>query len=183
VRRKLIGLAGATLFLAGACGGDDEPSGYTDEMRRDFISQCTASAGDGALDTCGCTYDALTENLSFEEFREFDEAAREDPSAELPAEVTDAMTECAENPTGAPTTSAPLTRRWAGEPSPAQPAFDVQVRFSALMGCSRAVRRGRQGTSRAACRRWSRADRRDPPGVAEVVVAAVERDWARGTRS
>jgi len=105
VRRKLIALAGATLFLASACGGDDEPSSYTDEMRSDFMSECTAGAGDGAEDVCGCTYDALVDTMPFDEFREYDEAIRDDPSTPLPAVVTDAMTECATGPIDLPTTT------------------------------------------------------------------------------
>lgn len=105
MRRKLIALAGATLFLAGACGGDDEPTGYTDEMRSDFMSQCTAGVGEDAGDMCECTYDALTENMPFEEFRDYDEALRDDPSAPMPAEVTDAMTECATASLELPTTT------------------------------------------------------------------------------
>lgn len=107
MRRKLIALAGATLFLAAACGGDDEPTGYTDEMRDDFMSQCTAGVGDDARDMCECTYTALTENMPFEEFREYDEALRDDPSAPIPDDVTNAMTECATSSLELPTTSAP----------------------------------------------------------------------------
>ncbi|HEY8545270.1 MAG TPA: hypothetical protein VIL36_09490 [Acidimicrobiales bacterium] len=95
MRSKLIALAGATLFLAAACGGDDEPSGYNDEVRNNFMSECTAGAGDSARDMCECTYDAITANLDFEEFKAYDEALREDPSAEIPVELENAMTECA----------------------------------------------------------------------------------------
>jgi len=99
VRRKLIALAGATLFLAGACGGDDEPSSYNDDVKDDFMSQCVAGAGDEARDVCQCTYDALVDNMPFEEFKEYDEKLRDDPSTPLPAEVTDAMTACVTVPT------------------------------------------------------------------------------------
>jgi hypothetical protein len=95
VRRTFIALAGATLFLASACGGDDEPTAYTDEMRSDFMSQCTTGAGDGAEDMCKCTYDALVETMPFEDFKAYDEAISDDPATALPAEVTEAMTECA----------------------------------------------------------------------------------------
>ena len=94
MRRMLIALAGATLLLASACGGDDD-EGYTDEMRSTFMSQCTGGAGSDAEDMCGCTYDALVETMPFEDFKEYDDAVRDDPSAALPAEVTAAMTDCA----------------------------------------------------------------------------------------
>lgn len=106
MRSKLIALAGATLFLAGACG-DDGSSGYSDETRNEFVSQCTAGAGDSARDMCECSYEAITDNMSFEEFERYDEALSDDPSAEIPAEVTDAMTECATASLDLPTPSTP----------------------------------------------------------------------------
>ena len=104
MRSKLIALAGATLFLAGACGGD-EPSGYSSEVREDFVSNCAAGGGQEAEDLCGCTYDAIEETLPFDEFREADERLADDPTADVPAEVTDAMTECATAGLDLPTTT------------------------------------------------------------------------------
>lgn len=104
MRRMLIALAGATLLLASACGGNDD-EGYTDEMRSTFLSQCTAGAGDSAADMCGCTYDALVETMPFEDFKAYDDAVRDDPSTALPAEVTDAMTDCATASLDLPTTT------------------------------------------------------------------------------
>jgi len=105
VRSKLIALAGATLLLASACGGGDDEEGYTDEMRSDFVSQCTAGVGDEAGDMCTCTYDALVETMPFEEFKAYDEAIRDDPSIALPADVTEAMTDCATASIDLPTTT------------------------------------------------------------------------------
>jgi hypothetical protein len=87
----LIVLAGASLFMASACSGDDGPSEYNDETRSNFTESCEVGL-DAA--TCGCMYDKITEIMEFDEFKKLDEDLQEDPSTPLPPEVEEAMTTC-----------------------------------------------------------------------------------------
>jgi hypothetical protein len=119
----LIALVGASLLFAGACSGDDDDSastgdqgnslgsgdegdggadlgsadGYTDEIEQSFLSQCVPAAA-GAPDPdgmCQCAWDKITETVSFEDFKAYDEELRENPAAEPPAGLMEATTSCA----------------------------------------------------------------------------------------
>jgi hypothetical protein len=114
VRRMLIALVGASLLFAGACGGDDDDSastgdggsdsgdlgsadGYTDEIEQSFISQCVPAAA-GAPDPdgmCQCAWDKITQTVSFEDFKAYDEELRDNPAAEPPPGLMEATTSCA----------------------------------------------------------------------------------------
>ena len=48
---------------------------------------------------------AYVETMPFEDFKAYDDAVRDDPSTALPAEVTDAMTDCATASLDLPTTT------------------------------------------------------------------------------
>jgi hypothetical protein len=95
----LILLAGASLIFASACSGDDDPvdsaSSY-DDFEDEFMAQCTpAAAGAPAPeDACQCAFDNIRENVPLEDFQAFNDQVTEDPSAELPAEITTAITDC-----------------------------------------------------------------------------------------
>lgn len=91
MRKMLIVLAGASLVLAGACSGDDEPNAYNDETESNFIESC-AAGGDEA--TCQCMYDKIVETVPFEEFKALDEELQDNPNAQLPDGLTEAMTSC-----------------------------------------------------------------------------------------
>jgi hypothetical protein len=114
VRKMLILLAGASLLIASACSGDDDDDaatngGYNDDVEQAFMSQCVPAAA-GAPDPqgmCQCAFDGIKENVPFEEFKDFDEAVREDPNAPAPAGIEEATTACANEAIagGTPTTT------------------------------------------------------------------------------
>jgi hypothetical protein len=99
----LIVLVGATLFLAAACGGDDDSatsgaSGYTSEVRANFMSTCAPQADEN---TCGCVFDKIKETIPFDEFKKLDQGGFSSQS-ELPDDFMNAITECATASLGAP---------------------------------------------------------------------------------
>lgn len=104
MRRMLIALVGASLLFAGACGGDDDDDAgavtgddYSPELEASFLETCVPAAA-GAADPegmCQCAYDKIVETVPFDEFKAYDEALREDPSATPPDGLVDATTECA----------------------------------------------------------------------------------------
>ena len=107
MRKILILLAGASLFLASACSGDDDDSAAGD--RDGFMSQCTeASQGAGLSDAegyCGCIYDGLADSLSADELKGVFSATGAD---DVPPEATQVITDCATSTIDLPgTTVAP----------------------------------------------------------------------------
>ena len=104
MRRTLIALVGASLLFAGACSGDDDDSAgavsgddYSPELEASFLETCVPAAA-GAPDPegmCQCAYDKIVDTVPFADFKAYDEALREDPSATPPAGLVDATTECA----------------------------------------------------------------------------------------
>jgi len=99
-----VAAVAATLALAG-CGGS-EPTSYTPEVEQNFVSSCVDSAtgttgGPPANEAdaqriCGCMYDKLRANMSFEEFKAADESLRngDQMSPELLSTLQDAATAC-----------------------------------------------------------------------------------------
>ena len=99
MRKILILLAGASLFLGAACSDDDPVSSADsyDDFEGDFTSQC-ATAAAGAPDAeglCQCAFDNIKENVPLDELKAFNEELEDTPAAEPPAGITDAITECA----------------------------------------------------------------------------------------
>ena len=105
MRVFLLAVALMAAPLASGCGGgDDEGDGYPAEVVSSFMASCEPSAvesSQGALTaeeartTCRCVIDELQQTLSLDEFREFDERAREE-AADPPPEVTAALEKCSD---------------------------------------------------------------------------------------
>jgi hypothetical protein len=132
MRKKLLALAVAGVFVLGACGGDDDDSadqgteqgdegsgqsadggsadqaagqtdggeeaaageGYTPEIHSNFVSACVAQP-QATEEYCECTWTAVTQVLSADEFIAYDQAVQADPSAAAPQELIDAARSCA----------------------------------------------------------------------------------------
>jgi hypothetical protein len=89
----VVGLAGGLSIAAGlaGCGNDGEPTGYTDELRREFVSACSAGAD---AELCGCYYDRLAQEVPFERFQQIDARLRADPTA-IPDDIAEIALDCA----------------------------------------------------------------------------------------
>lgn len=103
LRVSAAGLFAALALLAAGCGGEDE--GYSAEVESNFMEQCVPSAlesGKGALseakarEYCQCGYDEIEATVPYEEFAEYDEKAREDPSTPLPPKMKAVIERCGE---------------------------------------------------------------------------------------
>ena len=82
-----------------ACGdddGDEAPTGYGAELRADFVEECT-DAGT-APEVCGCLYDRIEAEISFESFRELDEQLRSGDTREVPVAIEAIAVGCAADP-------------------------------------------------------------------------------------
>jgi actin-like ATPase involved in cell morphogenesis len=89
----VVALVALIVILAAATsGGDDESgngssdtnsgddtttSGYTEEIEAEFVGACSASGGEA---TCECAWDAIVEQIPFEDFAAMDQQIREDPT-------------------------------------------------------------------------------------------------------
>jgi hypothetical protein len=86
-----------------ASNGNDEPTGYNDDIKTEFVSKCTAPAEEqGAGRTpewCDCAWNQITGEVDFQVFADYeDEAATAsengDPPPALPEEITTAVESC-----------------------------------------------------------------------------------------
>lgn len=87
-----VGLGALTVVLV-ACGGGDEDDGYNEQLRRDFIADCTAADTDRPV--CGCLYDAFEAEVPFHRFQELDQALRDQTTSEVPEDVQELAVACA----------------------------------------------------------------------------------------
>lgn len=60
----------AALFLLAGCGEEAIPTNYTASNRDAFLTACSQPLDDPRLltEVCGCVYDRLEDELSFDEF-------------------------------------------------------------------------------------------------------------------
>ncbi len=93
------GSGGASTETA-AGSGDAVPSGYTDEVEAAFVGNCSETGGDDPA--CQCAWEAIVEQIPFEDFAAMEARLIEDPTltsdrerlaAEFP-ELTTIMTNC-----------------------------------------------------------------------------------------
>jgi actin-like ATPase involved in cell morphogenesis len=77
----------------GGTGGTAGDAGYTETVRSQFVGSC--SAQQGATQTqCQCVFDEITANVSFDDFKAYDELLGEDPGAAQPQWLVDAIATC-----------------------------------------------------------------------------------------
>ncbi len=95
-----------TVLLVG-CADDETPTNYTSANRDAFLTACSQPLDDPRLisEVCGCVYERLEFEMSFDDFVELDEALTppevEDdesnpvtPPVTLPDEMTDIVADC-----------------------------------------------------------------------------------------
>lgn len=90
--RAVVGV----LLVAVACGGDSDPGGYGGEHRASFVDDCVT--GTASRQTCGCFYDRLAAEVSFDRFERLDQELRRplgDAPADLPVDVAALAAGCA----------------------------------------------------------------------------------------
>ena len=102
----------ALLLLAAGCGNPGHPTGYDDTVRTNYINACTQQAANDRivreasdfLSVCGCAYARVSNEVSFEDFREFDARVRGNPSLinedEIGLQIRQIMEDCRANSTG-----------------------------------------------------------------------------------
>jgi hypothetical protein len=90
--RFLRCVALGSLVVALACGGGDDDAGYSPELRKQFVTDCTDGGTSKAI--CGCYYDRLEAEVPFDRFQELDQALR-DATSEVPEEIQDMVVDCA----------------------------------------------------------------------------------------
>jgi hypothetical protein len=89
-------------IVLGGCSSDDDegpPSGYSAELRDDFVSDCTGAGTAEAV--CGCLYDRLEAEVPFERFEQLDEQLRSGEAGEAPMDVEAMAVACAADPDSA----------------------------------------------------------------------------------
>lgn len=86
---------------AGGSGGSGDAggsvgasgAGYPADERDQFVAGCSSTPGNDEQ-RCGCMFDHLVENVPYEDYRAFQEAALEDPTTTPPDWVNDAAAAC-----------------------------------------------------------------------------------------
>jgi hypothetical protein len=88
------------LGFAGACGGDDGPEDYTGAVRAGMLEGCAEDDTDADLiEVCECTYETLTDELSFAEFEGMEDRLAQGEER-LPAALADAIRTCIRSVSG-----------------------------------------------------------------------------------
>ncbi len=115
--RLIIGVAAVVVLAATVVGGilylrsEDPATDYDTSIEDEFMTSCTADAeAQGftrATDFCRCAYDAIRQDIPFDEFLAMDAELAADPSA-VPGSIDRIRTACyldveAAGPTVAPT--------------------------------------------------------------------------------
>ncbi|MGH9209281.1 MAG: hypothetical protein ACRD2C_01220 [Acidimicrobiales bacterium] len=84
-----------------SCGGDaddDTASGYSADMRDEFVDECADAGTD--RDVCGCLYDVFEAEVPYERFDELDDQLRSGEAVEVPTDVEAMAVGCAADPDG-----------------------------------------------------------------------------------
>lgn len=93
MRKTLIGLGAAAIMLLTAACGDDDGGDDLGAFEDQYLSQC--AAGGLTEEQCACSWDALVDNVSADELRDYAEAVEDNPAAEPPEGFLEAITSCA----------------------------------------------------------------------------------------
>ena len=81
----LAGVCAAAALLLAACGDSGEPTSYDDTVETNFLAGCEVAAeADTAIRPvagryCGCAYERLVAEISFEDFKSLDDDVRDHP--------------------------------------------------------------------------------------------------------
>ena len=81
----------ATTWFQSSSTSATPPAGYSDALRKDFVSSCERADSDAAC-ACRCAYDKVAEALPFERFRQIDRQLRN--GGELPSDVSALVAGC-----------------------------------------------------------------------------------------
>ena len=77
---RVVGIVVAVLVGLGLIGilrGEDS---YSEEVRNNYVTACVEQSGEEEL--CGCTYDRLASQITFDEFKALDERANNGETTE-----------------------------------------------------------------------------------------------------
>ena len=93
---SFAGIVLAALLFAG-CTGQSTPDGYNDSVRENFVRGCVdTSKEDGSTwstDECECAYEAIEEDVEWDEFKRITDDQTEEPSP-LPESFTEVFADC-----------------------------------------------------------------------------------------
>lgn len=86
------------LLAVGVAGCGEEPvvEDFTAANQDAFLTACARPIDDPRLlsDVCRCVFDRAEDELGYERFNAIDAELRADPTAELPEDVVDILTDC-----------------------------------------------------------------------------------------
>jgi len=88
----LIVLGGCGSSAGTNSGGSNSYSGYTSEIRENFVNACST---EGNYNSCVCMFDYITENLSFAEFEAIENEINNGSSVSDYPVLINAATSCA----------------------------------------------------------------------------------------
>ena len=84
-RFLLLATCAAVVLLVAACGNSGEPTDYDDTVEDNFMRGCEVAAeADPAIRPvapkyCGCAYERLVTEISFDDFKSLDDDVKDDP--------------------------------------------------------------------------------------------------------
>lgn len=98
--RRLVVAFAALLVLVASCSDDDGPEDYSAEVRDGVLEGCAEDDTDpDVVEVCECTYDALTDDLDFDEFERMERRLAQGEER-LPDELADAVRTCIRDVSG-----------------------------------------------------------------------------------
>lgn len=100
-RRRLVVASAVVAVLLTGCASvpSNTPTDYDDVTQANYLAACEA-AGRSASD-CQCYYDGIVENVAFEDFKDFEDQVKDDPTA-VPGAYEDIVDDCAPGATTPP---------------------------------------------------------------------------------
>ncbi len=87
----------AVVLVVSACTPSGQPDDYDTTTQENFIEACEANGAEQATDVaavCQCSYDAIVDQIPFEDFESFDEELRDDINAPFDDQVSAIVADC-----------------------------------------------------------------------------------------
>lgn len=84
------------VVLGSSACGDEAPTDYAEQNRKDFLAACADPLTDDLLDIelCQCVFDAIQAEIDFARFTEIEQTLVDNPRAKLPADVVELVADC-----------------------------------------------------------------------------------------
>ncbi len=97
--------------LVAACGDDSGPDAFTAAVHDGVLEGCAEDdSDDDVVEVCECTYDTLTDDLSFEEFARIENRLAQGEER-LPDQLVDAIRDCIRGVSAERATPSTVSRR------------------------------------------------------------------------